>query len=272
MNRILVFFLTCTSCCINGFSMINEIKSFKEVENYFNQQPDKTLGVFDIDETLLITKNPAYRRKSFSPYRQAIKDLTSGLSDDQKMVLLNLMLIRGGHVLIEKETPVILGRIQEQGVKMIALTAAMTGKLEEVLLEERRWLDLKQEEIDFSKSFPHHSQLVFENLKPLNGSYPMFYKGILLTCGDFTKNKSFNSKADLLLEFFQQVKWMPTRVVFVDDKREHLEWMESILTKKYPEIAFVGLHYLGAEALPNISISKEECMNDWLELVETICN
>ncbi len=250
--------------------MINEIKSFKDVENYFDQQPDQTLGIFDIDETLLITKNPAYRRKSFSPYRQEIKDITSGLSDDQKMVLLNLMLIRGGHVLIEKETPMILSRIQERGVKMIALTAAMTGKLEEVLLEERRWLDLKQEQIDFSKSFPHHPQLVFGKLKPLNGSYPMFYKGILLTCGDFTRNKSFNSKTDLLLEFLKQVKWMPSRVVFMDDKREHLEWMESILKKKHPEIAFFGLHYLGADDLPSISISKEECLNDWLELVETI--
>lgn len=252
-----------------AFAEIHSVDTMTEVGHHFAKADGSTLGIFDIDETLVLTTNPSFQRPNIEKNRAAIPDLFKGLSEEDKFVVLNLTLAHSEAQLIEKQTPDMLASLQKKGVKIIALTGASPCTLRSIDLCEKRISTLKKLGIDFSSSFPK-DQIVFDQLKPSLGVYPTYKQGILFANGDFRKNKDVNSKGDVLVSFLTAVCWTPKRVIFVDDKREHLEYVEEALRTFDPQIEFIGLHYTGAKKFPSPEISPAEFEQTWREIISML--
>jgi hypothetical protein len=179
------------------------------------------------------------------------------------------MLASAPSLLIEKETPLILSSLQTKGIKLMALTAASSGHVMGAFIPDLRYQELKKHDIDFSSSFPHLQDMQFTDLKQNCGSYPLFTKGILLVNGDSARiNKDWLSKAEVLLHFFEKTAFYPQKIVFVDDKKEHLEEMEKALS--HLNIAFIGLHYQGAKTFPTEKLDAKVMETRWNDIVKKL--
>jgi hypothetical protein len=252
------------------FAEIHEVATMHEVKSYFEEAPSKTLGVFDIDETLTLPSESAFQRPNLEEHRDLIKKLMKDLSKEEQFLLLNTMIATIPSSLIEEKTPEILAELQKKNIKLIALTAASSGSAAEIYIPDRRYEELKKHEIDFSSSFPNVEAIEFTDLKQNYGSYPLFTKGILLVNGDARKDNELNSKASVLIRFFDKTDWTPKKIIFVDDKIEHLQEMERALKERHPKISFVGLHYTGAHSWPTEMLLPVDMKNQWNALIKKI--
>jgi hypothetical protein len=188
-----------------------------------------------------------------------------GLSLHERLLVPNLVLVDYSSLLIESQIPAILDDLKQKNIKVIALTAAMTGTLKGVQIEQKRCDELKRLGIDFSSSFESHSSFYLHELKSFQGRFPMFYHGILLTNGDARKGDEINNKGEVLIAFLKRINWFPKKILFVDDKIDHLKSVEKSLTDLDPSIAFTGVEYSGASKIGQ-AITEEEFEKKWQDL------
>lgn len=140
-------------------------------------------------------------------------------------------------MLIESIVPAIVNKMQNQGIKVIALTSWPTGPLGLIPnLEKWRIEHLQLLEFNFARSFSEFTRLVFEELQDKEKYSPLYEDGILFSPG--------YNKGDILKEFLKQIKWRPSKVIFFDDLAENLESVDNALQSI--GISFKGYQYLGA--------------------------
>jgi len=251
------------------FATITEIHSISEAEKYFNSSDLTTLGVFDIDDTLLIPEDPAFQKKNLRKHVEIMQQINE-LPLEQRDLLGCIALTYSHSQLIESESPVFIGKLQQRGVRLIALTAVMTKEFGDHYLPKMRYEELSRNGIDFSFSFPEIENGLFTELKNCNHSFPAFFSGVLCSNGDFQRQKNAMSKGEVLCAFLGKTLWMPSKIIFIDDKLYNLEEIELSIHKSYPDIEFQGLHYLGAESFISPAISREVVETKWKEVLEKI--
>ncbi len=157
--------------------------------------------------------------------------------------LMSIMLNEGKIILIDSSAPRLVNKLENRGVKTIALTAARTGKFGVIEnAEDWRLKILKQFNLDFSKSFPKNQIIYFGDGAKKENDYSLFKDGVLFL-GD---EKS--TKGALLVQFLDKVQWKPKKVIFIDDKMSHLSSLENALNEA--KIPFQGYQYKGVEKLP----------------------
>ncbi len=241
-------------------SKIEDIDTLSDprVLDTFRTADEDTLVVFDIDGTL--TDDPdggrclhhyfwkpedatkedvAFIAEAKARYEEYKKAKGVGVVDDLRE---SSGLLKGNDLLIEPGTTDRLIRaLQKRGVRVIAETAMPAGVFG-VIPSTRilRFEKLQKVGIDFSSAFPQE-QIVFDRLNSELGDYPMFYKGILLTNGK-------NDKGPVLGEFLDRIGWRPSKVLFFDDRRTHVESVGLEMGKR--RIPYQGYWYRAAEKLP----------------------
>ena len=242
---------------------IKQIHSIDEAALYFDVF--ETLGVFDIDDTLLMPADPAFHKPNLKKCA-AIKTLKEQLPVDHQDLISNFVLMSSASQLIESNSPLFIQDLQRRGVRLMALTAAMTRQFGEVYIPQIRYEELKNNGIDFSLGFPtidHHS---FTDIKMCNQGYPAYYSGVLCSNGDYQRHKDATPKGEVLCAFLRKAAWMPSKVVFIDDKLYNLEEMARALHHFDPRIVYQGLHYFGVHSVLSPSISEELLVTKWKEL------
>lgn len=188
---------------------------------------EETLVIFDIDETLTMTKNPLFQRPNVTEHKELYKEAFKHLSSDQKQLLINLSLQDRETVLIEKGVIRHINRLQEQNVRVIALSACLTGKFNgELDLAKWRIRELNRLGVDLKKSFVQVAAFEFSDLKMMYGTYPTFEEGII--CANGTKN----SKGEVLAEFLKVINFQPKKVIFIDDRVENALSVEEEMEKR----------------------------------------
>lgn len=250
------------------FRAIEQISSIKESQKHFESADadTKILGVFDIDDTLLIPKDPAFQKPNMKKHASIVQGFKEQLSVKHQDLLSNLILTLSSSQLIESTSPLFIKNLQAQEIRLMALTAAMTRPFGVHYLPKMRYEELQRHGIDFSSAFPEVHQLSLTHVNMCSRSFPMFYSGVLCSNGDYQRQTEASAKGKVLCEFLKKVNWTPTKIVFIDDKRYHLEEMEQTLHEFDPHITYQGLHYIGAQSILSPQVDEGMIEEKWEKL------
>lgn len=207
-----------------------------------------SIVVFDIDNTLIADEDPwerGYKKERSQANTIATlfaegSQLNTQLDRQTRDTLWSIYAQSLKQMVIDSKITELIKTLQAKGIKVIALTRFLVGKIGTIdSLEDFRISQLKDLNIDFSPSFPNNNYLVFKEYN-FEGKSPLFKDGILFTtlaC----------SKGELLYAFFEKIHWYPNQVIMFDDKLDQLKTVHDVLAKH--AIPFRGFEYKGAEKL-----------------------
>lgn len=218
------FLLLCLSvtstCSLQG--EIIETNNFKEIVNHISPN---TLVIVDIDDTLLIPVQAlgtdVWFLSRLEHHRQIQKDRALAL--DRALAEWEAVRHMTDVKIVEEGTDAIINEIQKNNVVVMGLSTQGLG------LSTRTGVQLKSLCIDLSKTAPSIQELYF-----MNGQNGVLYRqGILFTAG--------TSKGDALLKFLDAINYHPKHIVFINDKKTHLQDLEKGVESRH--IKFTGLRY-----------------------------
>ena len=227
---------------------IKQIDSFVQAADVLNKADKNTLVLFDVREVLYVPSSAVFHVK-------IIEQNTQWLKETQKAIFENLKKPEGHYWSIwkQQETPLLIepsivqtiADLQNRGVKVMVLTALMSGADFTIpSLSEWRYATLKKLELDFTKTgFP---DMIFNELPAKKEQHPVLYRGILAASG--------TPKGQVLGAFLDRVGWKPDQVIFFDDNLERVESVAQEMQKR--KIPFHGYHYKGADFVPG-ELDKE---------------
>ena len=149
----------------------------------------------------------------------------------------------------------IISELQSKGIKVLALTNCFTGSFGNIeSMEDWRYNELKKHGYHFDLSWRVLKPKVFTGLEKTgkglsakSSSMPVFKSGIVFTSAVF--------KGQALEAFLQYARIVPKKIIFVDDKRKHLESVEEIA--KSHNIPFIGIEYTAVSNIPASPLSEK---------------
>lgn len=259
-----------TKAEITSASSMNEVNT-KIQTILLKHKPEDILAAFDIDMTLLQFKHPAVYYPALKRYLDIYKNILGSVPNVQKDIANTLLVYKIPSMLVEENTPDIVANLQDQGIKVIAFTATLTGPLlkmreNTIVLREQQ---LQKHGIDFSKGLNDLDEIqTFSDFEQYAGSYPMFYRGVLSSNGE-----GIVTKGQALIALLNAIKtgkngFLPKVIIMIDDKRKHLLDVEEKLKVYHPDIEFIGIEYQGAYDFAPQEISREDFQKFWEELTE----
>lgn len=235
------------------FGGVMECISIKTLQPCLDQlQPGDWL-VVDIDDTIITPKAAMFRTKS--PHHKFIDHLKT-LPDSS--LTISIWRLSRDVTLVENEWPTIIDTLKERGVIVIALTQMHTGHFGKISsMEKWRAQELKNLNITFSSYAENSVETLIDSEKPAT-----LYQGILFT--------GSHTKAQTLINFTKKYG-KPSKLVFVDDRIEHIQSLEKLCADM--NISFQGAYYQAAGQLPYSpaqdfgDIQTQKLMHDgiWLE-------
>lgn len=233
----------------------------QEVFDALSNADSKTLAIFDVDMVLIQPSDPAFQMANMKRFSAISKRIMKEVPIDKQMIFLSLMTISSNPVLIDDRTPQFIDQIIRRGVPAMALTANLTGKFGTIpKMEQWRVDGLRQLGIDFSKTAPCQTGLVFDDLASYRDNYSTYLNGVLFVNGTTV------SKGEAFLSFLEKSRFFPNRVIFIDDREDNLKNLEEAIQKLDRPIEYQGYHYLGAQKYPSKMISEEEFESRWQKL------
>ena len=223
-------------------SSIQSIDSFSEIS--WEKVGIETLVIFDVDDVLIMASDKIYQTNQYNEsLRKKIADSLRTKYDMSQYFTqqrISLYLQQGKKKLVEPEIVDIIHRLQDRGIKTIALSNSPGGSFGYIpKMEEWRANSLKSLEIDFSQSFPEcaFSRFTQADLLGNNGEYALISDGIILTNG-FKKSKALSA-------FLKSIPWQPMEIVYIDDSIEYLQDVQSYAREN--NISFKGYFYNGVK-------------------------
>ncbi|MCE5317800.1 MAG: DUF2608 domain-containing protein [Parachlamydia sp.] len=237
----------------------------QEVFDYFQDADSRTLAIFDVDMVLVQPGDPAFQMANMKRFGAICKSILNDVPVDKQMLFLSLMTISSDPVLIDDRAPQFLQQIQARGIPTMALTSNLTGKCGPIpSMEEWRIEGLRRLGIDFSKTAPWQTPLIFDNLAPYRGNFSNYLNGFLFVNGTVV------SKGEAFLAYLEKTDFSPLKIIFIDDREENLKSLEAAIRKLDKPIEYQGLHYLGAQKYPSQTISEEEFTSRWQQLASKV--
>ncbi|HAB99603.1 MAG TPA: hypothetical protein DCE71_07270 [Parachlamydiales bacterium] len=232
-------------------SAIRSIRSFQEIE--FDSLPQKSLMIFDVDETL-ITPSDAILKPIAGNFKGWQK-----IPPEQFEHYISVVFANTTYALVDKATPAFLATLHRQEIPTIGLTACSTGCIG-VIPSMALWRCDQLSKLGINFSFCFREEYIFSELLNTTAHPPLFKNGILFT-GDL-QHPEKSSKGLLLDAFLTRTTWKPEQIVFIDDNLMHLEAVQQILDQR--KIPFRGYR------MDNLSPVFNEKIADFQ--IETLLN
>jgi hypothetical protein len=245
-SLILSSILSFTGCTSN-----ENIITSNTLDLIWNKLPeldDNSLVVFDVDETLITTIDNFFQlhKKRVSIWKRMLlyyhytkyshDFLLSRISH-----LYGTALYQASNRIIDQKTPLLIKKLKDKNVKIVALTSCPTGPHDDIKkVEDWRMDQLESFGFDFRNSFPRVDNIIFNNLSKKRP--PLFYNGVL-----FANLKT--DKGPVLREFLNKIKCKPNFVIFVDDSMRQVKSVRNEMKKL--NINFVGIHYIASNKFSN---------------------
>lgn len=206
---------------------IQSIRSFKEIK--FDHLSEKSLVIFDIDETLITPADVLLK-----PIGGTFKGWQR-IQPERFEYYLSIILANAKYELVDETIPTLLTTLHRQGISTMGLTACSTGHVG-LISSMALWRSdqLRSLGIKFSSCFT--GEYIFSELVDTTSNPPLFRDGILFT-GDL-QHLEKSSKGQLLNAFLDRVTWKPEQIIFIDDDLKHLEAVQQILCQR--KIPFHG--------------------------------
>lgn len=213
---------------------IIEAPSLEVIENELMHLDDHSLVVFDIDYTLIVPDDLILKPCGEAYFQKRMTQLRS--MGDHGAVLSSIISLQSKVSIIDDQIFDILKFLKQNHIKTIALSAMPTGKYGIIPnAEDWRINQLHVLGIDFDWAFPNLDAIELPGFKGKRTS-PAFKKGILASAK--------NPKGKVLVSFLKQINWTPAKIIFVDDRMEFINSIETELNKaNIPHLCF---HYTAA--------------------------
>lgn len=110
--------------------------------------------------------------------------------------------------------------LKSRTIKTITLTYCSVGSLGSIKsIEDWRINELYELWVKFDFAFQNFNKIELNSLAKLNGYYPLYKQGILFCLQPV--------KGEALGVFLDHIKCFPNKVVFIDDKIEHLKSVQA---------------------------------------------
>lgn len=209
--------------------------------------------VVDVDDTLITPQAMMFRTKS--PHHTFLDKIKEQPKVDEIIATWRL---NRKIMLVEPTWPETIESLKNRGIIVIALTQMHTGTFASIpSVEQWRFNELCSFGITFSPYATHQVETLIDNSMPAT-----LYQGILFT--------GSHSKADTLKSFITKYH-KPSRLVFIDDRLEHVESLHTFCAST--GIIYTGCHYQAADTLPydpsqdfgDIQSHTLEAENTWIE-------
>lgn len=231
--------------CATEQNGIQTIDSFAQAEAVLNVANQKTIVVFDIDDTLIIPVD-AIAQKWFglSPEGQQFNKIlgqyvkTKNNPRQYWETMLEKIKSKTKFRLIEERAAPLIKRLQKRNVKVIALTNSETGA-GMIIPSWQAWRfnGLKDVGVDLSSTFNVQEINLAQLIK--SDRAPMYYKGILLA--------DDVDKGIVLGAFLDVIHFVPDRIIFFDDQEKQVRSVEKMANAR--GIPFDGFVYMGVSKL-----------------------
>ncbi|MBI2711830.1 MAG: DUF2608 domain-containing protein [Bdellovibrio sp.] len=206
---------------------IQEIKSFSEIQPFVDKD---TLLVFDVDNTLLTpTTSIGSDQWFYCLYDVArVKPLQDKKMDSKLMKFWNRVQSKIKVRAVEPSVPGWISQQQQKGIPTLGLTAR-TSDILSVTRRQLASIGIKLENNTIYKGLLKISKKVLHS-----NDEAVFSHGVL-SVGES------NSKGLVFSEFLRKLKFVPKKVVYVDDREKHVKSMEVELKKA--GIPYYGFRY-----------------------------
>jgi len=242
MKKIIGFIFMILTCFYNTcFADIIQTNDTKIIEKTIASIDQDTLVIFDVDDVLIMPKDQILQ----SHHREYINKLDTFLfaSEQEYEDLWSIIFAQRQSIPVDPKMINMMTTLQSKGIKVIALTHAMTGKFGYITsMKDWRYNELIRHGYDFKKSWKNTQDKTFNGLEKSSNRLaseislpPMFFKGIIFTEID---------KGETLEAFLTHYKLRFKKIIFIDDKKKNLESVEKTVSKL--NIAFVGIEYTAA--------------------------
>lgn len=259
--HIVVWTLFMTLCLFSGYATTIPVNEMKEVFEHLHTADAKTLVIFDVDMVLVQPSDPAFQMANMKRFGPICKRIMKELPPEKQMLFLSLTTIRSQPVLIDACSLELLQSMSQRNIPAMALTANLTGSFGPIHnMEEWRVNTLRSLGIDFRHLTPYQKPLVFDDLPTFRGNYSTYLDGMLFINGTTV------SKGEALLSFLKKTRFLPDKVIFIDDREENLKSVEAAIQQMNRRVEYLGLHFLGAQNYPSEQISEEAFTASWQEL------
>lgn len=248
-RRLYVFplLLALASCSMQQPS-IQEIDSLEQAQAILDQAGKNSLVIFDVDDTLTYPTDTIRKTLFWSQQSPEGREFYDKLGEHIKSspnpdelsgsIFSKILLAEKSHT-VEPQTASVIKKLQDRGVKVIALTNWQTSPVGKISsMPAWRFDKLAEVHINFSTGFD--TQEISLNKDKVTGDdQPVFYKGILLTDGV--------DKGSVLGIFLDSIHYTPDRIIFFDDRAKQVESVKN--EAKARGIPFYGFVYKAAEKL-----------------------
>jgi hypothetical protein len=224
--------------CMDISAIIMETSSLEVIENAIQQLDDDALVVFDVDYTLIVPNDLILTPCGEMYFQEFVKKLRTLQAEGE--MLGSQIALQCRVSLVDEKILDLLARLKEKKIKTIALTAMLTGQYGLIPnVEKWRLKQLDSLGINFGWSFPSIDSITLHAFEGKQSS-PVFKQGVLASAK--------YPKGQVLVEFLKQIQWRPSKIIFVDDRMEFIESVETEVSKE--EIPLISFHYLAAKNLP----------------------
>jgi hypothetical protein len=191
-------------------------------------------------------------------YSHICKKIIKDVPENKRDVFMILTTIDSEPVLIDPQMKTLLDSLGKKKVAKMALTGNFTGKFRGIENMEQWKIDcLNKLGIDFSQGAPHADSITFDELPSYRSNYCVYTKGILFV------NGSTATKGEALVAFLKRTGQSPKKVIFIDDREEHVKSVEASLQAFNSSIEYTGVHFTGAKDYPSKVISEGEFEAKW---------
>ncbi len=209
-----------TTCSFTEKSEIISIDDDNYIENILNEADQNTLVIFDCDLVLIMPKDVLFlsSTENAQVFRKIKKYLIDKIGVEAKNELLDESRKQWPMKLVNKNFPNIIQNLQAKGVRVLLLTAMLTGKVRNIeWIEDLRKSEMESFSFNFKKSWKDCPNFTFEEFPTTIEDwgitcYPKFEDGMIFTC-EVEKGvilKHFLKRSQL--KFSKIIK-----IIFIDD-------------------------------------------------------
>ena len=216
-----------TALCLIPSLIWGVIFESDQMQDVFPHVESETWVLIDVDNTLIESSV----HLGSAQWRTYIRNKALKLGNDaaKSDLILDKFWIFVQHFvpvrLVDPAAQTVIEKLQDSKTVVVALTAREPLEMEHT----RKQLDSAGIALS-NGSFPEHLSLPASH-------YSIYDDGVIY-CGDSTKSEA-------LIAFFQEVGYVPKKVIFVDDKLSQLQELEKTLEQM--GIQFVGIRFSAAD-------------------------
>ena len=226
---------------------LNKItQDFKENYNK-NYAPQDLLVVAFLDKLLFKSLVPIGEQIDKDIYL-TLTPLVRNINKNPKAIYIGQLILTNDSYkkeLQESDFPNFVNEISNNKIPIIAVNNGFTGNFNNIPKYEIWFADYlkKNFNIDFSNSFPNNNYIIFNNLDSFANTYPVFYKGILMS--------NSISEANMVINFLIQMNFIPKCFIMISSSLELLSSMKFQLSSYSSNILFIGYHYSNKNTTEN---------------------